>query len=76
MLVDHMAAVTMSQQLLAAGAADHPQVETLARTIRSEQHAEIFQMRDWLVTWFGAGALRGPGGWQRGTTGMGPGMMW
>ena len=46
MVVHHMAAVMMSQQLLAHGSADHPQVEDLARTIRDEQHAEIFQMRD------------------------------
>ena len=53
MVVHHMAAVMMSQRLLAHASADHPQVEDLARTIRDEQHAEIFQMRDWLTAWFG-----------------------
>jgi uncharacterized protein (DUF305 family) len=48
----HMAAVMMSQQLLARGLAEHPQVNTLARSIRDDQHAEIFQMRSWLNRWF------------------------
>ncbi len=53
MLGHHMAAVMMSQQLLARGSVDHPQVEILARTIRDDQHAEIFQMRRWFTAWFG-----------------------
>lgn len=69
MVGHHMAAVMMSQQLLAHGSADHRQVVALARTIRDEQHAEIFQMQDWLTTWFGAS-------WHQGGAGMGPGMMW
>ena len=59
MLGHHMGAVMMSQQLLMRGVADHQQVEALARTIRDEQHAEIFQMQQWLRKWFGVG-------WQRG----------
>ena len=69
MVGHHMAAVMMSQQLLAHGSADHPQVADLARTIRDEQHTEIFRMKDWLATWFDT---RWPQGW----TGMGPGLMW
>ena len=69
MVGHHMAAVMMSQQLLARGSADHLQLETLARTIRDEQHAEILQMRRWLTAWYGVG-------WRRGWTDMGPGMMW
>ena len=68
MVVHHMAAVMTSQQLLARGSA-RPQVAELARTIRDDQHAEIFQMRRWLRAWFDAG-------WHPGGPGMGPGMMW
>ena len=75
MMGHHMAAVMMSQQLLAHGSADHPQVETLARTIRDEQHAEIRQMRRWLTAWYGASWRRGWSGHQ-GLTGMGREMMW
>ena len=53
MVGHHMAAVMMSQQLLAPGVADHPEVEELARTIRDDQHVEIFQMQEWLSEWFG-----------------------
>ncbi len=62
MLGHHMGAVMMSQQLLIGGVADHDQVEVLARTIRDEQRAEIFQMERWLQAWFG-------GGWQQGLCG-------
>jgi len=55
MVVHHMAAVRMSQQLLARGSADHADVAELARTIRDAQHAEIFQMQSWLTAWFGTG---------------------
>lgn len=53
MVGHHMGAVMMSQRLLMAGVADHEQVEALAQTIRDEQHAEIFQMQQWLDEWFG-----------------------
>jgi len=53
MLGHHMGAVMMSQQLLMRGVANHAQVEVLAKTIRDEQHAEIFQMQQWLRAWFG-----------------------
>lgn len=56
MIGHHMAAVMMSQQLLARGVADHGEVEELARTIREEQHDEIFQMQEWLRDWFGVAA--------------------
>ena len=52
----HMSAVMMSQHLLVRDAAEHDQVEVLAATIRDEQHAEIFQMRQWLQEWFGVGS--------------------
>ena len=55
----HMAAVMMSQQLLMHGVAEHDEVEALAETIRDEQHAEIFQMRQWLQEWFGGAATAG-----------------
>lgn len=53
MIGHHMAAVMMSQQLLARGLADHPQVAALARSVSRSQHAEIFTMREWLWEWFG-----------------------
>ena len=56
MVGHHMAAVMMSQQLLARGVADHDEVEVLAATIRDEQHDEIFQMQEWLSDWFGSAA--------------------
>ncbi len=59
MLGHHMGAVMMSQQLLMRGVADHQEVEALAETIRDDQHAEIFQMQQWLGTWFGVGAQHG-----------------
>ena len=82
MVGHHMGAIMMSQRLLMGGGADHEQVEVLAQTIRDEQHAEIFQMQQWLNEWFGQG-------WQQGMRGgmnggihrslqdgwMGPGMM-
>ena len=74
MVGHHMAAVMMSQQLLARAAVDHAQVAVLARTIRDDQHAEIFQMRRWLRTWYGTGWHRGWGGRHQGWAGMGSGM--
>ena len=56
MIGHHMAAVMMSQQLLARGVADHEEVEELAATIRDEQHDEIFQMQEWLRDWFRSAA--------------------
>lgn len=59
MVRHHMGAVMMSQQLLIRGAADHPQLEVLARTIRDEQRAEVFRMQRWLRAW-------GYGSWHHG----------
>lgn len=58
MIWHHMAAVMMSQ-LLVRGVAEHDEVEALAQDIRDGQHAEIFQMQQWLREWFGVG-------WQHG----------
>jgi uncharacterized protein (DUF305 family) len=51
MVGHHMMAVMMSMRLLALGP-DHDEVADLAETIRDEQHAEIWQMREWLREWF------------------------
>jgi uncharacterized protein (DUF305 family) len=76
MIGHHMAAVMMSQQLLARGLASHDQVSALAESIRDGQHAEIFRMQHWLAQWYGDSYR----GWGRGRGGsygpMGPGMMW
>jgi uncharacterized protein (DUF305 family) len=55
MTVHHMAAVTMSQQILLRGIAVHPEVTALARRIRSDQHAEMVEMQHWRQQWFGQG---------------------
>lgn len=62
MVGHHMAAVMMSQQLLARGAADHEEVRDLARRIRDQQHREIVRMRDWLSDWFGVERREGSRG--------------
>jgi uncharacterized protein (DUF305 family) len=63
MVGHHMAAVMMSQQLLAGDLAEHPDVVPFAEQIRDGQHAEIFQMRGWLSDWFGQDVMgpMGPG---------------
>jgi len=61
MIGHHMVAVMMSQQFLVRGPAEHPQVARLARTIRDDQHAEIFRMQRWLGEWLGRGWYHGPG---------------
>jgi len=48
MIPHHMAAVMMSQQLLAGRLAEHNEVADLARGIRDAQLREIRQMSDWL----------------------------
>lgn len=53
MIGHHMAAVMMSQQLVVRGLAEHDEVEELARSISTSQHAEILTMRGWLWEWFG-----------------------
>ena len=53
MIGHHMAAVMMSQQLLARDLAEHPEVAALARSISRSQHREILTMRRWLWEWFG-----------------------
>ncbi|MCY4725623.1 DUF305 domain-containing protein [Nocardioides sp. STR2] len=55
MVGHHMAAVMMSQHLLASGLVDHDEVAVLAADIRDDQHAEILRMRAWLRDWFGVG---------------------
>lgn len=57
MVGHHMEAVMMSQQLLARGLAEHPEVVPFAQGIRDAQHAEIFQMRAWLRDWFGVRSM-------------------
>ena len=52
MVGHHMAAVMMSQHLLASRLVEHDEVAELADDIRDEQHAEIFRMRTWLRDWF------------------------
>jgi uncharacterized protein (DUF305 family) len=63
MIPHHMAAVMMSQRLLAGDLAEHSELEPFARTIRDTQRAEIMQMHGWLADWFGEsgmGSMMGP----------------
>lgn len=64
MVPHHMMAVMMSHQLLLRGVADHPEVDSLARSIGEEQHAEILWMQRKLASWFDGDSRLG----------MGPGM--
>ena len=52
MIPHHMAAVMMSQQLLSQVQVEHPELETLAASIRRIQMEEIRQMSQWMDTWF------------------------
>jgi uncharacterized protein (DUF305 family) len=61
MIGHHMAAVMMSQQLVAGDLAEHPEVVPFAEQIRDSQHAEIFQMSSWLADWFGVSGMGGMG---------------
>ncbi|MGH9003248.1 MAG: DUF305 domain-containing protein, partial [Acidimicrobiia bacterium] len=65
MIPHHMVAVMMSQQLLMHGPIPHQEVAGFARTVRDSQHAEIFQMQQYLADWFdGSWRMpRGPWGW-------------
>ena len=80
MIPHHMMAVMMSQQLLVRDVADHDEANTLAVSIRDEQHAEIFWMQRRLGAWFNAnwGDGMGPGmrSGMRWGSGMGAGKMW
>ena len=74
MIPHHMMAVMLSQQLLVRGVADHDEANTLAVSIRDEQHAEIFWMQRRLEAWFDGGWRHGMGPGSRWGPGMGPGM--
>jgi uncharacterized protein (DUF305 family) len=59
MVDHHMAAVMMSQSLLARDLDRHPQVARLARNIRDSQHVEIRQMLRWYDDWFATSVCAG-----------------
>lgn len=59
MVMHHMMAVRDSQLLLQRGAAEHDEVNQLARTIIGSQMTEIMLMRTWLADWFDAAAPMG-----------------
>ncbi|MEQ4721773.1 DUF305 domain-containing protein [Nonomuraea sp. B19D2] len=72
MIPHHMAAIMMSQQLLASGRAEHAEVANFAAKVRDTQHTEMFQMRRYLADWFGESSMP-CGGWDRpGPPGPGP----
>lgn len=53
MIPHHRMAVMMSQQLITARLAIHPEVVPFAASIRDTQHREIQMMAAWLREWFG-----------------------
>lgn len=55
MVWHHMAAVMMSQHLLASRLVEHDEVADLAADIRHDQRVEILEMRGWLRAWFDVG---------------------
>ena len=63
----------MSQQLLVRDVADHDEANTLAVSIRDEQHAEIFWMQRRLGAWFNASWGDGMGRACAGGPGWAPG---
>ena len=52
MIVHHMEAVMMSQQLISQGLAEHEEMALLANDIRNNQRDEIRMMRVWLFQWY------------------------
>ncbi|MEV4577504.1 DUF305 domain-containing protein [Nonomuraea jabiensis] len=52
MIPHHMAAVSMSQQLLMSGRARHSQTADFAIRVRDARHAEMFRMQRYLGQWF------------------------
>jgi len=51
MIVHHEGAVEMAE--LARRNAGHPEIKQMAEAIISAQEAEIAQMKEWQVSWFG-----------------------
>lgn len=52
MIPHHQAAIDMAQVELRYG--QHPQLKAVARNIIKSQTAEIAQMRQWLLKWYGS----------------------
>jgi uncharacterized protein (DUF305 family) len=69
MIMHHMVAVMMSQQLLVRDIARHEEVADLAQAIRDEQRAEILTMQQWLADWFGGWWHHHNGPWMRSSIG-------
>lgn len=70
MIGHHMMAVTMSQQLVMHGRVQHAEVTAFAAKVRDAQHAEMFQMQQYLADWFGGWGMPCPM-WGRPSGGMG-----
>lgn len=54
MVMHHMGAVMMSQQLLSQNLIKHEPVRPFAQQVATSQRQEIQQMQAWLKNWFGA----------------------
>ncbi|MBE9113649.1 DUF305 domain-containing protein [Nodosilinea sp. LEGE 07298] len=57
MVMHHMGAVMMSQQLLNHGLVEHQPVQPFAQTIANTQRQEIGQMQAWLQDWYGVSGM-------------------
>lgn len=70
MIPHHMMAVMMSEQLLMHGRVPHAEIAAFAGQVRDAQHAEMFQMQQYLADWFGRSGMPCPM-WGRPSEGMG-----
>ena len=57
MILHHMEAIMMSQQLLFRGLAEHEEVAFLAGDIRNNQRDEIHMMTNWMSVWYDNGPI-------------------
>lgn len=60
MVMHHMGAVMMSQQLLNHGLVEHQPVQPFAQAIANTQRQEIGQMQAWLQDWYGVSGMPCP----------------
>ena len=57
MIMHHMGAVMMSQNLVNLGLVEHQAVQPFAQNIADTQRQEIWQMQAWLQEWYGVAGM-------------------
>ncbi|MDP4511865.1 DUF305 domain-containing protein [Nonomuraea turcica] len=60
MIPHHMMTVMMSQHLLMHGNISHPEVAAFAGQVSDAQHAEMFQMQQYMADWFRGSGMSCP----------------